>query len=96
MMPHLAEELWCLLGQQKLAVQSPWPQADKTLLIREKVKMAVQVNGKMRGTIEISRDASEEEATEKAMSLATVIAALKNEEVKKVIYVPNRIINVIY
>ncbi len=96
MMPHLAEELWCLLGQQKLAVQSPWPQADKTLLIREKLKMAVQVNGKMRGTIEISRDASEEEATEKAMSLATVIAALKNEEVKKVIYVPNRIINVIY
>ena len=96
MMPHLAEELWRMLGQEKLVANSPWPVADERLLVQDTVKLAVQVRGKMRGTVEIPHDADQATAEQAALALATVTAALDGDEVKKIIYVPNRIINVIH
>ena len=96
MMPHLAEELWRMLGHEKLVADSPWPVADEALLVQDTVKLAVQVRGKMRGTVEIRHDADQATAERAALALATVTAALDGDEVKKIIYVPNRIINVIH
>jgi leucyl-tRNA synthetase len=95
MMPHLAEELWRALGHETLVVDMPWPEADEALLVDEKVTMAVQVNGKLRGTIELPRDAAREEVEAAALALPKVAAATAGKEVRKVIVVPNRIVNVV-
>ncbi len=94
-MPHLAEELWRALGHQTLVVDMPWPEAEKALLVDETVTMAVQVNGKLRGTIELPRDASREEVEAAALALPRVAAATTGKKVRKVIVVPNRIVNVV-
>ena len=96
MMPHLAEELWRMLGHETLLAETAWPVAIESLLVQDTVKLAVQVRGKMRGTIEIARDADQGAAERAALALATVTAALDGDEIKKIIYVPNRIINVIH
>ena len=96
MMPHLAEELWQALGHGTLVADSAWPDADKSLLAQETIEIAVQVRGKLRGTVAIAREADQAAAEEAALSLSTVTAALGEDEIKKIIYVPNRIINVIH
>jgi leucyl-tRNA synthetase len=96
MMPHLAEELWRMLGHETLLAETAWPVAIESLLVQDTVKLAVQVRGKMRGTIEVARDADQDAAERAALALATVTAALDGDEIKKIIYVPNRIINVIH
>jgi len=73
----------------------PWPEADEALLVDEKVTMAVQVNGKLRGTIELPRDATREEVEAAALALPKVMAATTGKRVRKVIVVPNRIVNVV-
>jgi len=96
MMPHLAEELWRMLGHDALVANSAWPVANESLLVQDTVKLAVQVRGKMRGMVEIPADADQATAEQAALALPTVTAALDGDEVKKIIYVPNRIINVIH
>ena len=95
MMPHLAEELWQLLGHEGLLVNQPWPEPEPALLRDDTVTLAVQMNGKLRGTIELARDASEEDARTAALALPAVERALEGRAVRKVIVVPNRLINVV-
>ena len=95
-MPHLAEELWHELGHAELIADAPWPIADPALLLDDVVTVAVQVRGKLRGTVELPRDASQEAAEEAALKLPAVISALQGEKVRKVVFVPNRIINVVH
>ena len=95
MMPHLAEELWHRLGHQSLLAETTWPEADPALLVADTVTIAVQVKGKTRGTIELPQDAPQDAAEVAALSLPTVIAALAVKPVLKIIFVPNRIINVV-
>jgi leucyl-tRNA synthetase len=95
MMPHLAEEMWQRLGHRSLLARTPWPAADPDLLMRERVTLAVQVGGKMRGTVDLARDASQSEAEAAALALPTVVAALGGRKVRKIVFVPNRILNVI-
>ena len=96
MMPHLAEEMWQMMGHETLVAEAPWPEADAGLLVDDAIEVAVQVRGRLRGTIELRRDAAREEAEELALALPTVVAALAGAPVTRVIYVPNRIINVIH
>ena len=96
MMPHLAEELWRMIGHETLVAETDWPAFDPDLLVQDTVKIAVQVRGKMRGTIEIASDAEQDVAEAAALALPTVTAALAGNDIKKIIYVPNRIINVIH
>ena len=96
MMPHVAEELWRMLGHDTLVAQEPWPEAAPGLLVDDSVEVAVQVRGRLRGTITLGRDAGREEAEELALALPTVAAALGGDPVTKVIHVPNRIINFIH
>ncbi|MBV8170020.1 MAG: leucine--tRNA ligase, partial [Alphaproteobacteria bacterium] len=95
MMPHLAEELWATLGQPGIASDQPWPEADAALIVDETVKIAVQVNGKLRGTLDLPRDADNSKAEEAALALPAIAKALEGRPVRKVVVVPNRIINVV-
>ncbi len=95
MMPHLAAELWSLLGHRRMLVDEPWPEADASLLVDDTVTLAVQVNGKLRATLTMPRD-SDKAATEgAAMSLPEVQKHLAGKPARKVIVVPNRIVNVV-
>jgi len=95
MLPHLAEEMWETLGNETLAAETPWPKADPALLIENTATIAVQVNGKLRATFSIARDAPQEKVKEAALAQEGVKRALDGKEPKKVIVVPNRIVNVV-
>jgi leucyl-tRNA synthetase len=94
-MPHLAEELWTRLGNGSLLVEQPWPEADPALLVEDKVTVAVQVNGKLRATLDLPRDAAREVAEAAALAEPAVARALEGRAVRKVVVVPNRIVNVV-
>jgi leucyl-tRNA synthetase len=94
-MPHLAEELWRLLGHDRLLVDHPWPEADPSLTRDEVVTVAIQVNGKLRATLDLPRDLDQDSCREAALALPAVERALGGNPVRKVIIVPNRIINVV-
>jgi leucyl-tRNA synthetase len=95
MMPHLAEELWHGLGHADLLARAPWPQADPALTIEEMITVGVQVNGKLRGTIDLAKDADQEEARAAALTLPGVARAMAGKQPRKVIVIPNRIVNVV-
>jgi leucyl-tRNA synthetase len=95
MMPHLAETCWNALGNKTLVVETPWPKADPELVKRETLTIAVQVNGKRRGEVEIPADAPEEVVRELALSLVPVQRALDGKAPRRVIVVPGRIVNIV-
>lgn len=93
--PHLGEECWNLLGHEDSLAYQPWVEYDEALCIDNTVKMGVQVNGKTRGEIEIAKDADQEGAMAEAMKVTSVFNQVDGKDVKKVIYVPGRILNII-
>jgi len=94
--PHLGEECWNMLGntEHSLAYHE-WVEWDEDLTVDNTVKIGVQVNGKVRGQIEIAKDADQELAMEEAMKEGRVCAQLDGKDVKKIIYVPGRILNIV-
>jgi leucyl-tRNA synthetase len=95
MMPHLAEEMWQHLGHEEMLVDVPWPQADAELTRDEQVTIAVQVNGKLRATLDFRRDAAANEVEEAALALPQVTRLLDGKAPRKVVIVPNRIVSVV-
>ena len=95
MMPHLAEELWQGLGHTSLLAEMRWPAADPSLIVDETVTVAVQVNGKLRATLNLPRDFANDVAERSALADENVQRAVAGKPVRKVIVVPNRIINVV-
>ncbi|MBY0560631.1 leucine--tRNA ligase [Hyphomicrobium sp.] len=95
MMPHLAEECWARLGYNTLVANEPWPAPEPELLVDDQVTIAVQVNGKRRDELVISRSAKSEEVEAAALQLGSVVRALDGRPPKKVIVVPQRIVNVV-
>mgnify|MGYP003642946835 CR=1 FL=1 len=95
MMPHLAEEMWKQLGHKDLVSNAPWPVADEALTVDSTVKMAVQVNGKVRDTIEVAKDLPKEDVEAVAMGNEKVIGFIDGKTVRKVIVVPGRIVNIV-
>jgi leucyl-tRNA synthetase len=95
MMPHLAEECWARLGYNTLLANQPWPVAEPDLLVDDQVTIAVQVNGKRRDELVVSRTAKSEEVEAAALKLDAVVRALEGRTPKKVIVVPQRIVNVV-
>jgi leucyl-tRNA synthetase len=95
MTPHLAEELWQALGHKALLADSPWPLAEDALLVDDTVTMAVQLNGKLRGTLQLPKDAAKDVAEKAALALPEIVRALDGKTPKRVIVVPNRIVNVV-
>jgi leucyl-tRNA synthetase len=95
MMPHLAETCWVALGKTGMAADAPWPEVDPALLVDDTVVMAVQVNGKRRGEIAVPKGAPNSVVEKEALSLEAVARMLDGKAPKKVIIVPDRIVNVV-
>lgn len=95
MIPHLAEEGWAELGHTTLVAEAPWPAPEKALLREETVTIAVQVNGKRRDELTIARDAAKEDIEAAALKLENVVRAVGGRKIKKVVVVPQRIVNVV-
>jgi leucyl-tRNA synthetase len=95
MVPHIAEALWQDLGMTGLVVDAPWPAADADLLVDDSVVVAVQVNGKLRGTISLPRGFAREAAESAALALPAVTRATDGKPIRRVIVVPDKIVNVV-
>ena len=95
MMPHLAEELWQQLGHDGMLADTAWPIADKSLLVEDTVTVGVQVNGKLRGTVDLPVGADKDTAEALALALDGVQRAMDGKPARKVIVVPNKIVNVV-
>ena len=95
MMPHLAEAAWAQLGYDTLIVNEAWPQADPKLLVEDMVTLAVQVNGKRRDELALPRDCATEEVEAAVLALEKIVHVLGGRKPKKIVVVPNRIVNVV-
>ncbi|MBM3859475.1 MAG: leucine--tRNA ligase [Verrucomicrobia bacterium] len=92
--PHLAEELWQILGHTKSLACEPWPTYDPALLVEDTVEIVVQVNGKVRARLTVSAKATKEELEKLALAHADVQPFLAGKQVKKVIVVPGKLVNI--
>ena len=95
MMPHLAEEAWAAAGGEGLVASASWPEVDPALLIDDEVTVAVQVKGKLRDTLTVPKGTSREDLEALALASDKVQRALDGAEVRKVIVVPDRLVNLV-
>jgi len=95
MMPHLAEECWAALGHDTLCAEAPWPKVDAALLVEDTITLPVQVNGRKRADVTVPRDAANTDIEAAVLQLEAVRRALEGKAPKKVIVVPQRIVNVV-
>ncbi|HYW16024.1 MAG TPA: leucine--tRNA ligase [Allosphingosinicella sp.] len=95
MVPHLAEEAWAAMGREGAIALAQWPVADPDLLVEEEVTIAVQVNGKLRDTLTAPKGSAKEALEEMALASEKVIRALEGKAPRKVIVVPDRLVNVV-
>jgi len=93
--PHLGEECWSILGNGKSLAYHPWVEYDEKLCVDDTISMGVQVNGKARGSITIPADADEDTAVAAAKEVEKVQNQIDGKDIKKIIYVPGRILNII-
>ena len=93
--PHLAETCWAMLGQDELACNTAWPEVDAALLEDNRVTVAVQVMGKRRGEVQLAKAADAQSAQDAALALPAVQRAIAERSIRKVIWVPDRILNLI-
>lgn len=91
--PHLAEEIWQALGNEKSLSYEPWPEYDNKLTIEDTIQLPVQVNGKVRGTLEVSKQTDKDADIKNAKLIESVSKHLEGKTIVKEIYVPGRIIN---
>jgi leucyl-tRNA synthetase len=95
MMPHLAEECWAALGHKTLVATEAWPQVEPDLLVESSITLPVQINGKKRADVTVARDAGNSDIEAAVLALDAVKKALEGKSPKKVIVVPQRIVNVV-
>jgi leucyl-tRNA synthetase len=91
--PHLAEELWKKMAENDFVSLAPWPTYDSSLVLDEMITMGVQVNGKMRGTIQLAPDAPESLAVGEAQKVEPVLAAIAGKSIVKIVYRAGKILN---
>ena len=93
--PHLAEEAWAARGESGMIADAAWPDHDRKLLIDEEVTIAVQVNGKLRETMTAPRGLPKDEAEARALALPKILSQLGGNPPRKVIVVPDRLVNIV-
>lgn len=93
--PHIGEELWSILGHEGTITYQPWPSYDAELLEGDVVEIVVQVNGKVRAKLEIPKNASKEEMEQFAFENENVQQAIEGKDIKKVIAVPQKLVNIV-
>ena len=94
-MPHLAEECWSAIGESGFVSDAPWPKSDPALMTESTVTLPIQVNGKRRGEIEVEKTASKDDIEKLAIANDAVSSFLEGLEIKKIIVVPGRIVNIV-
>jgi len=95
MMPHLAEELWSALGHDELVADAPWPEGNPALVEDDTVTIAVQVGGKLRATLDMGRGLDKDTVESAALADEKVQRAIDGRPIRKVIVVPDKIVNVV-
>ena len=93
--PHLGEEIWSMLGHEGLIDFESWPKYDESKIVLSTVKIAVSVNGKLRATLNVALDMPEEELKQLALANEAVLRHTEGKEIKKIIVVKNKIINIV-
>ncbi len=93
--PHICEELWEKMGHKTYIIKSSWPAFDPKLALEERVTIVVQINGKLRGKFEAERDIAEDKAKEKALRLRRIQDFIGEKKVKKIIYIKNKLVNIV-
>ncbi|MBI1388065.1 MAG: leucine--tRNA ligase [bacterium] len=95
MAPHLCEELWAALGREGYLMHEPWPVHDPAMLEADRVKIAVQINGKVRGTVEVAAGASQDDIWQAAAEEPNIARWLEGKEPRKKIFVPGKLLNIV-
>lgn len=93
--PHISHELWKVLGHDDAIVNVAWPKVDETALVQDKIELMVQVNGKLRSKLSISADADKNSIEALAMADQNVLKFTQGKEIRKVIVVPSRLVNIV-
>lgn len=93
--PHLAEELWSRLGEERSISRSSWPVHDEQMLIEDEVEIIIQVNGKLRAKAVVPRDADEQDLESVAMEQEKIVQELEGKTVRKVIAIPGKLVNIV-
>jgi len=93
--PHVGEEIWEKLGHQNVIAYEKWPAFEEDKLVKNTVQIAIQVNGKLRGTIETNLDTSDEDLKKLAFEQEGVKKHIEGKEIKKIIIVKNKIVNIV-
>lgn len=93
--PHIGEELWAILGNEQDLSYAPWPTYDEAALIEDEVEVVFQINGKVRAKASVARDLSKEELEKTAMDDDSIKEQLEGKTIRKVIVVPNKLVNIV-
>jgi leucyl-tRNA synthetase len=93
--PHLAEELWKNAGFKGICCQQPWPKYDEKLIESEKVLIIVQVNGRVRDKISVDSKTSQKEVEKLVLELEKIKSQITGKKINKIIFVPNKLINIV-
>jgi leucyl-tRNA synthetase len=93
--PHLTEQIWNLLGNENCLAYTDWPAYNLDLIKDELVKMAVQINGKIRGTFDIGRDSADQDCIDSAMQLENVKRHIENLTIVKIVVIKNKIVSIV-
>ncbi|KAB1443008.1 leucine--tRNA ligase [Pseudodesulfovibrio senegalensis] len=93
--PHVCEELWSATGHEKMLVAQSWPEYDEAALVKDEVTVVIQVNGKVRGKINVPNNAPKDETEKTAMEQENVAKHLEGKTVRKVIVIPNKLVNIV-
>ena len=93
--PHMGEELWAILGNEEGISYAPWPTYDESALVEDEIEVVFQINGKVRGKANVSRDLPKDELEKIAMNNETIKENIAGKTVRKVIVVPNKLVNIV-
>ena len=93
--PHLAEELWARMGENTCLALSSWPEADPQWLTRDSVTVAIQINGKLRATLDVSPTLDQDSLVREATTLPRIQELMANGTLRKTIYIPGKVLNLV-
>jgi len=93
--PHLAEELWLAIGHQNSLCQVPWPSYNPKLIIADEFELVVQINGKVRDKINVAINITQQEVEDLVKKSDKLAKFLTDQTIKKIIYIPNKLVNIV-